>query len=223
MMRKSRETIKRFLSSAVFALPVTVALLFLMTYLILPGEHDPVMNRMIASIQLLRSAQPPEPRLVPVFKAPPKPARQPLPSEPVLTKLDASEVEEEIVVIAETIEKEGRAQMFDWRSAVSELLDESDEEDFSRWLIEQGYDDYVSIMQGPLPITNSVRAELPPTQENATGYLNTYGDMEIKVSENCVATTQVAARFDQSDFGKRLPMRVTCKSPPKVKLTLDRN
>ena len=46
--------------------------------------------------------------------------------------------------------------------------------------------------------------------------------MEYKISENCVATTQVAARLDHSDFGKALPMRITCKPPAKQKFSFER-
>ena len=89
-------------------------------------------------------------------------------------------------------------------------------------MLEQGYERYVSIMQGPIPITNSVRGTLPPSQEDATGYLNSYGDLEFKISENCVMQTQVSARFDTSDFGRNLPMRVTCKGAAKKKYSFDR-
>ena len=110
-----------------------------------------------------------------------------------------------------------------WWAAARSVGEASDEEAFERWLIEQGYEKYVSIMQGPLPITNSVTAELPITQEDITGYMNTYGDMELKISDNCVIQSLISTRFDTSDFAKNLPMRVVCKPRKKEKFSFERD
>ncbi len=115
-----------------------------------------------------------------------------------------------------------RDKHIDWQLLAQQAVTDKEQQDLQRWMVENGHTDYHTIMQGPLPITNSVQATLPPTQEDATGYLNTFGDMEIKVSENCVAKTQVAGRLDISDFSQKLPMRVDCKSPPKVKFSFER-
>ncbi len=190
------------------ALPMTVALLFLMTRLILPDEQDRIVARMIQRLELQRADSPPEPPGIQVFKLPPPGEDKAPVVKPNLTA--ASSVEENPV------------HVIDWWAEARKLTEEFDEEELKRWLLEQGYDRYVSIMQGPLPITNSVRGTLPPTQEDITGYRNTYGDMELKISENCVLQTQVSARNDASDFARNLPMRVVCKSAPKVKLKFDR-
>ena len=85
--------------------------------------------------------------------------------------------------------REGPEHVIDWWAEARKLTQESSEDEFKRWMLEQGYVRYVSIMQGPLPINNSVRGTLPPSQEEKTGYLNSYGDLEFKISENCVMQT----------------------------------
>lgn len=195
---------------------MTVALLFLMTRLILPGEQDRIVTRMIRNIEFQRAVQLPEPAGIQVFELPP-------PIEPNLAAEGSNQAQNQDTFSGESSIEEGPAHVIDWWAEARRLTQESDEEAFKRWLLEQGYDRYVSIMQGPLPITNSVRGTLPSTQEDATGYLNSYGDMEYKISENCVATTQVAARLDHSELAKALPMRITCKSPAKQKFSFDRN
>ena len=70
MNGKRRAGIKRFASSAVTAFLVTVALFYLMTRLILPGEHDRIVTRMIHNIELHRAVRPPDPVAIPVFELP---------------------------------------------------------------------------------------------------------------------------------------------------------
>ena len=223
MNRERTAGIRRFASSAVIALPMTVALLFLMTRLILPSEQDRIVTRMIQNIEFQRTVLPPDPAGIQVFELPPPIEDKRPPIELNLTAEGSNLPQNQNSFSDESFLEEGPAHVIDWWAEARRLTQESDEEALKRWLLEQGYDRYVSIMQGPLPITNSVRGTLPTTQEDATGYLNTYGDMEFKISENCVATTQVAARLDHSDLAKALPMRITCKSSPKQKFSFDRN
>lgn len=223
MNRKRRSRIRRFASSAVIALPVTVALLYLMTRLILPGEHDRIVTRMIQNIEFRRAVRSQDPVGILVFELPQASEEKPPPTSSNLTAEGSHQTQNKDALSDTSSEKKGRARVIDWWAEARRLTQESDEEALKRWLLEQGYERYVSIMQGPLPITNSVQAKLPPTQEDATGYMNSHGDMEYKISENCVATTQVAARLDHSDFAKALPMRITCKSPPKQIFSFDRH
>lgn len=223
MDRERTAGIRRFASSVVIALPMTVALLFLMTRLILPSEQDRIVTRMIQNIEFQRADLPPDPAGIQVFEPPPPIEDKPPPIKLYLTAEGSSQTQNQDTFSDESSMKEGPAHIIDWWAEARALTQESDEEAFKRWLLEQGYDRYVSIMQGPLPITNSVRGTSPPTQEEATGYLNIYGDMEFKISENCVLQTQTAARLDISDFTKNLPMRVVCKSAPKAKYTFHRN
>lgn len=222
MNRKRAAGIRRFASSAVIALPMTVALLFLMTRLILPSEQDRIVTRMIQNIEFQRAVRPPDPAGIQVFKLPPPIEDKPPPIELNVTTKDSTQAQNQDAFSDEGFIKEGPAHVIDWWAEARRLTQESDEEAHKRWVLEQGYDRYVSIMQGPLPIANSVRGTLPPTQEEATGYLNIYGDMEFKISENCVLQTQTAARLDISDFTRNLPMRVVCKSAPKAKYTFHR-
>jgi len=199
---------------------MTIILLFLMTRLILPGGKDPIVTRMIQNIEFLRADEAPLSAQIQVFELPlpvkirPPPLAMNLPVE----NLGASPDQ----VSNESPKEKSPAHVIDWWVEARRLTQEAGEEEFKRWMLEQGYNRYVSIMQGPLPITNSVRGTLPPSQEDATGYLNIYGDLAFKISENCVMQTQVSARFDMSDFGRNLPMRVTCKPPAKVKYSFDR-
>lgn len=192
---------------ALLALPLTIALLFLMTRLILPGDRDPVVQRMIQDIEFLRTPLPPEEILVFELPPPPEPEPEPEPVDELLSDTTDTETPTEDDAPADP------PVAIDWWAAVSSIADEEDEEALERWLLEQGYEKYVSIMQGDLPITNPADGNLQPTQGDKTGYLNIYGDLEFKVSENCVIQTQVSARLDISDFSQKLPMRVMCKKP----------
>ena len=201
---------------------MTVTLLFLMTRLILPSEQDRIVTRMIRNIEFQRAVRPPDPVGIQVFELPPPVEVKPPPIEPTFAVEDSTQIQNQDEFSSDSAEDEGPAHVIDWWAEARRLTQESGEEEFKRWLLEQGYDRYVSIMQGPLPITNSVRGTLPPSQEEATGYLNSYGDLEFKISDNCVIQTQVSARLDMSDFARNLPMRVMCKSAPKVKYSFDR-
>ena len=202
---------------------MTVALLFLMTRLILPGEQDRIVTRMIRNIEFQRTVRLPDPVAIQVFERPRPVKERPAPTARKLTAEDSTGTQKQDLPSAESAAKESPAHVIDWWTEARRLTRESDEEAFKRWLLEQGYERYVSIMQGPLPITNSVQGTLPDSQEDVTGYRNIYGDMEIKISKNCVMQTQVSARLDISDFTRNLPMRVVCKGAPKATLSLDRN
>lgn len=145
MNRKRRAELIRFSKSTLIALPVTVALIFLMTRLIVPSEQDRVISRMIQNIEFQRAETPPLPVSI---------------------------------------------RVFEW---------------------------------APLPITNSVQGTSPLSQEDVTGYLNSFGDLEFKISENCTIQTLVSARLDISDFTEKLPMRVMCKPARNVRYSFDRH
>jgi hypothetical protein len=223
MNRTRSAAIRRFALSAAIALPLTVALIFLMTRLILPGEQDRVVSRMIQNIEFLRAQSVPAAAAIQVFE-------RPLPIEDMAPPIEqrsvadgSAKTQNQTTVIDEGPTEDGSDHLIDWWAEARRLTQESDEDALKRWLLEQGFERYVSIMQGPFPITNSVRGELPPTQEDITGYLNNYGDLEFKISENCVMQTLVSVRLDISDFAESLPMRVTCKPPPKVKYSFERD
>jgi hypothetical protein len=201
---------------------MTIALIFLMTRLILPGEQDRIVSRMIQSIEFLRAESAPDTASIQVFVLP-LPIEDPPPSieqKPVAEVL--AKTQNQTTIIDEGPAEDGPDHLIDWWAEARRLTQESDEDALKRWLLEQGFERYVSIMQGPVPITNSVRGELPPNQEDRTGYLNNYGDLAFKISENCVMQTLVSARLDISDFATSLPMRVTCKPPPKIRYSFDR-
>ncbi len=179
-----------------------------MTQLILPNHQDPIVTRMIQDIEFHRTSPPPELFGIQVFDLPP-------PIKPTLTVEGDSRPQDEEIASSEALTEEGPTHVIDWWAEARKITQEADDEAFKRWLLEQGYDRYVSIMQGPLPITNSVHGTLPSSQEDITGYMNTYGDLELKISDNCVIQSLISTRFDMSDFAKNLPMRVVCKSNSK--------
>ena len=211
---------KRLAISAVIALPVMVALLFLMTRLILPSEQDPIIARMIQNIEFQRTIVPIEPETIEVFKLPPKPKLSPLEPELPVKPANPNQTDE-LPVLSDATEDQP-THAIDWWAEARKQSEDADEEAFERWLLEQGYKKYVSIMQGALPITKSARGTLDGDPDGSTGYMNSFGDMEFKISENCVMRTQVSARLDQSDFSRALPMIVTCKSPSKQKYIIER-
>jgi len=222
MYRKRRSGIQRLASSAAIALPVTVALLFLMTRLILPGEHDRIVTRMIRNIELQRTVRPLQTADTRVSE----PARvreaDPAPTRPDSSVENSTPVQRQAMRPEDRSDEEEPVRPVDWWSEARRLTRESSAEALEQWSLEQGDERYVSIMQGPLPITNAVRARSLPNQEDATGYLNIYGDMEYKISENCIATTQVVVAIDDSDFVRALPMVITCVRPPKPKISFER-
>ena len=192
-----------------------------MTRLILPGDEDPLVARMIQNIEFQRVVRPPEPISIQTFRRPPDIKKPPRPDRPIVSRVAADEIVDE--PDDESTAENSRVKAIDWWAEARRIAEESDEDALERWLQEQGYEKYVTIMQGPLPITNSVQATLPDSQEDITGYMNSYGDMEIKVSENCVAQTQVSSRLDISDFAEKMPMRVLCKPRKKVRYSFDRD
>ena len=210
----------RIAASVLIALPVTIALLFVMTQLILPGDQDRIVTRMIQNIELQRDVPPPLPAQIQVFERPPPVEIKRPPAEVVLNAQDAPQDQDQTSNASP--QENAPAHVVDWWAAARKLTQEAGEEEFQRWMLEQGYVQYVSVMQGSMPITNSVRGTLPPSKEEETGYMNSFGDLEFKISENCVMQTQVSARFDFSDFGRNLPMRVTCTQPKKVEYSFDR-
>ena len=192
-----------------------------MTRLILPGDEDPLVARMIQNIEFQRVARPPEPISIQTFRRPRDIEKPPRPDRPIVSRVAADEIVDE--PDDESTAENSRVKAIDWWAEARRIAEESDEDALERWLQEQGYEKYVTIMQGPLPITNGVQATLPDSQEDFTGYMNSYGDMEIKVSENCVAQTQVSSRLDISDFAEKMPMRVLCKPRKKVRYSFDRD
>ncbi len=193
-----------------------------MTRLILPGEHDRIVTRMIQNIELQRAVQPLEVADTRVSELAQVSEAEHPPVRPDSTVADPTQVKAKAIRSGDRPDDEEPVRRVDWWSEARRLTHESNAEALKQWSLEHGYERYVSIMQGPLPITNAVRAKLPPNQGDATGYLNIYGDMEYKISENCIATTQVVVAIDDSDFVRALPMVITCTPPPKQKFNLDR-
>ena len=212
----------RFAASALIALPITVALLFLMTRLIVPSDHDPIVTRMIRDIEFQRTVRSIEPANSQTYMPSRSSNDEPMLIKPILLFARSENSSDPEERPTENLNAD-RVRVTDWWAEARRIARESDDATLQRWFLEQGHEKYASIMQGPLPITNSVYGTPAETQEDITGYLNTFGDMEIKISENCVAQTQVSGRLDISDFAEKLPMRIACKRRKKVHYSFDRD
>ena len=193
-----------------------------MTRLILPTEQDPIVNRMIQSIELQRVDAAPDPGVTLVHESPPPIEEEsPLIAPRRIAEESVQPTSDEAITDPEA-DDDPPSQVIDWWAQARSFTQESDDEVFQRWLLEQGHDRYVSIMQGPLPITNPVRGTYSDREEIGSVFINSYGDKEIKISENCFAQIQAATPFAMSDFDRALPMQIFCKSAPKTKLSFDR-
>jgi len=111
-------------------------------------------TRMIRNIEFLRIVSPPDPAGIHVYELPETVEEEPPIKEPdpPLEVADQSQVQNQ--ASNENDDEERPAHVIDWWAEARRLTQELDEEALDRWLLEQGYDRYVSIMQGPLPITN---------------------------------------------------------------------
>ncbi len=106
MNRKRTAGTRLFAASAVIALPMTVALLFLMTHLILPGEQDRIVTRTIQNIEFQRAVLPPDPASIQVFELP-------APIEPRLTAEGSSQPQNRDSLSDESYIEEGPAHIID--------------------------------------------------------------------------------------------------------------
>ncbi|MEJ2257205.1 MAG: hypothetical protein P8X98_09385, partial [Woeseiaceae bacterium] len=102
-----------------------------------------------------------------------------------------------------------QSHSIDWWAQVRTAVRDADDADLDEWLQSQGYRRWVSVMQGPMP--TSGEPTTPSEQASVgTAYRNVYGDLEVRVSENCVIQIQ-SRLFDTSDFAKNIPPRIVCK------------
>ena len=220
MHPKLRVRAKRYALASLIALAMTVALLFLMTRLILPFEQDPQVIQAIRSIELHRLQRIPEPADIrildrlPVVDVDPPPKRPETSAVPVGQSSETDEADDP--GLAET----PADHEIDWWAELRRQGETADEVAFRKWRQEQGYDPYVSIMQGALPITNPFVAEPSPIAPD-NGFQNVYGERELQVSANCFMQIPLL-NHDYSSFARNIPPYVYCKSSPKKRFSFER-
>ena len=220
-----RSAIGRYSSSALLAIPITIALFYIMTRLILPSENDRVVSQMIETIELVRATRQAE--LAPSLPTEPRRVIDQEPAEPEVIVRDPLspqvDIERPAGVQREDSNPEAdRPTAKDWWAAVREFRHNSDKDTSERWFLDNGYSRYTTIMQGDTPTQG--RAVSEPTEGPRYGmpYMNIYGLTEIQFGDNCFATSQFEGRFGNGELAKYLPMNIKCKKNPKQKFSFER-
>jgi len=189
-----------------------------MTRLILPVEADRIDWRVIQNVELRQTIPVAERHDIKAFELPSKLTKALQPDKEVKGVNDLPPLDDREVATDRDLENERKNYVIDWWAEARKLSEEIGEDSLQRWLVEQGYEPYVSIMQGPLPVTNDKRGPSVPAEGDGIAYKNTYGESEIKINENCVMQGPTTVH-DGSDFAQNLPARIICKSPPEKKLS----
>ena len=205
--------IKRFSLASLIALAMTVALLFLMTRLILPFEQDPQVVQAIRSIELQRLERIPDPADIRILEKLPTIKRETPPKRPETSAVPVAPFTEPGEADEPDIAETASERKIDWWAELRRPGDEADKAALRTWRLEQGYDPYVSITQGALPITNPFVAEPSPVAPD-NGFQNVYGERELQVSDNCFMQIPLL-NHDYSSFARNIPPYVYCKSSPK--------
>jgi hypothetical protein len=207
--------LRRYSVASFAASLVTIAILFVMTQLISPVGGDPVVRQMLLKLEFHRSSPRDTESGIRVFELPPKPEIRHAPDKPVdesdrPTRPERAEYNDDSIEAAQD-------HIIDWWAQARAVIQDLGDAEFEDWLESQGYEKYVSIMQGPMPTSSSPTT--PSRQDNAgSGYRNVYGDLEVAISENCVM--QMRPRlFDSSDFARNIPPLIVCKSTPRMDLS----
>lgn len=211
----------RFAISMVIALLPTFALLFVMTILINPlSGHLPLAP---VSMSIHYQSRAPAVKDDEVHRmdettalrdsAPTKPIDD-QPQQLITTKrdekVDATRADSQAP--RQRIDRSVRSPI-DWREEGRRVVQETGEvESAKAWRLAQGYDEYVSIIQGPPRTAMKIpMSSFSNEEDKLFGYNNVYGELEVKISDNCVA--QSNERHDGLDFTGVLPATIFCKSP----------
>ena len=185
-----------------------------MTQLISPIGGDPVVQQMLLRLEFQRRPPPDTPSGIRVFELPPKPENQ---------HASDSSLEEDLPKRPERAEYDDddtevtRDHVIDWWAQARAVIQDLGDAEFEEWLESQGYEKWVSVMQGPMP--TSANPTTPAERGNVGArYRNVYGELEVPISENCVLQMQ-SRPFDSSDFARNIPPRIVCKGTAKIDLS----
>ena len=195
----------------------TVALLYVMTRLIVPEEGDQIVSEMIGAFELRQV-----PRLVDTairlremeleelreFR--PLKRSDFVPDESQESGESDGEAPGEPKQATDRTYNLNRQSGVDWWQQVQNYIDEMSEEDLRQWRLTNGYDNYVSVMQGSIPSSPYPEAPRVTADPIGTGYSGSSGKTEIRISENCIAEVDNSALAGVNP-GMRIPNRVDCK------------
>ncbi len=208
--------LRRYVLACVAALLVTIALLLVMTQLILPGDDDPVVTRMLLEWESRRSSPPEAERAVRVFERPPERETQDTPDDPEVESGRPRRPERAEYAAGSNEEpiEAAEERNTDWWAEARAVIEDLGDEEYENWLESLGRRRYVSIMQGPMPASGDPKTPSSLGWAGA-GYTSVYGDLEVAIGENCVM--QMRSRpFDYSDFAKNIPPLIVCKLAPET-------
>lgn len=204
---------RRYLAACVAAALVTAFLLFVMTQLITPIGGDPTVETMLLQLETI-NLPPDAPNRTRASVPPESEPRAPsgisqedtdLPTRPERAADEDRDAEP------------GQAETTDWWAQLRDAAESMDSDQLEEWLQSPENEDWVSVMQGPMPSFGGF--ERPPAEDSVWSmYRNVYGDTEIKVSPNCVLQIQ-SKPFDYSDFAKNIPPLVFCNETPVIDLS----
>lgn len=207
--------LRRYFVACLAASLVTIAMLFVMTQLIAPIGGHPVVKRMIQRLELHHRPPAEASNEVQEFELPPKPRIIHTPDMSIdegdyLRHPEAGSNKDSNAEVTED-------QTIDWWEAVQKYIQGSEDADSQKWMLSHGFKKYLSIMQGPMP-SSSGSSNPSEKEEVGSSYRNVYGDLEIKVTDNCVL--QVSSNiFDSSDFARHIPPQILCTAPPKIDMS----
>jgi hypothetical protein len=208
-------TLQRYFVACLAASLVTIAILFVMTQLIAPIGGHPVVKQMIQRLELHHRPPAEAPNEVQNIKLPPKPRIIHAPD----MAIDEGENSKrpEVGSNRDNNTEVTQDQAIDWWAEVQKYIQGSEDAGSQKWMLSHGFKKYVSIMQGPMPSSGGPSAP-PEKEEVGSSHRNVYGDLEIKVTENCIL--QVSSNiFDSSDFARHIPPRILCTTPPKIDMS----
>ena len=206
---------QRYAAAGASAALVTALLLFVMTQLITPIGGDPAVERMLLELEIFRlppdaptGISDPEPTADAASESPE--TETALPSRPERAEDDGGIDEPETEPEQEPKPSSG----VDWWSQAQNVARSMGNEELEALLQSPGFEDWVSVMQGPMPSTGDVARAI---EEDAVWsfYWNVYGDIEIRVSKDCVLQIQ-SRPFDYSSFAKNIPPNILCKETPVI-------
>lgn len=216
-MPANSDSQSRYSLSLVMAALPTVALLYLMTRLIVPEEGDPIVSEMIGAFELRQiprmvdtAVRRRERELEELREFRPLKRSDFVPDESQETGEFNGEAPDESQQATDSTDNADQQSGVDWWLQIQNYIDEMSEEDLRQWRLSNGYDNYVSVMQGSIPSSPYPEAPRVTADPIGTSYSGSSGKTEIRISENCIVEVDNSA-LAGIDPGMRIPNRADCK------------
>jgi hypothetical protein len=198
-----------------------------MTRLIVPAEDNATVSRMVERFELRRASsvdtnverlrQHDNIRRIPILSPRREDFLPALPQPESQVEIGTADVIETTLGLRQVPGSE--TTRVDWWAEAHKAVQGIGDENLKQWRIAHGYDRYVTVMQGPLPIPRGARKSTATGDSERSGYVNVFGDAEIAVSKNCVMQSE-SVHHDHSDFMRHVPDLIVCNAPPRPKLHL---